>query len=328
MLEAVARALAESIDGAVEGVQIAPLHGGACQELFKIDAQVDGAPKRFVLRSDAKRSLPGSLDRRAEHDIITRARCAGVRTPVAFGLAQGLVREGAYSYFLEWVDGETIGAKVLRDPALAAARSSLPRALAEELARIHSVRASSSEAADTADAAAVAIAAQRDALDRTPAPRPALERVLSWLDAHRPAPGEHTLVHGDFRTGNFAVAPSGLTAIFDWEFAHWGCPLEDLAWLCLRDWRFGQLKLAAGGLCAREEFYALYEAASGRRVDPHLVRWWEIMSNVRWAVGAYVQGLRYLQGDQSDLELIAIGRRAQEMEFEALRLIDHAGPAR
>lgn len=324
MLEAVARALAESIDGAVEGVQIAPLHGGACQELFKIDARVNGAPKRFVLRSDAKSSLPGSLDRRAEHEIITRARCAGVRTPAAFGLAQGLVREGAYSYFLDWVDGETIGAKVLRDPALASARESLPRALAHELARIHSVPYDGA----SMDAAVEAIAAQRAALDRTPSPRPALEYVLSWLDAHRPPPGELTLVHGDFRTGNFSVRPDGLAAIFDWEFAHWGCPLEDLAWLCLRDWRFGQVKLAAGGICAREKFYALYEEASGRSVDPELVRWWEIMSNVRWAVGAYVQGLRYLQGVESDLELIAIGRRAQEMEFEALRLIDHARPAR
>jgi hypothetical protein len=46
------------------------------------------------------------------------------------------------------------------------------------------------------------------------------------------------------------------------------------------------------------------------------------MGNVRWALGAVVQGLRYLDGGEADLELLAIARRAAEMEFEALRLIE------
>ena len=45
--------------------------------------------------------------------------------------------------------------------------------------------------------------------------------------------------------------------------------------------------------------------------------------NVRWALGSIHQGLRYLAGDR-DLELIAIGRRSVEMEWEALRLIGKA----
>lgn len=324
MLNAVARALSDAIDGVVEDVAIAPLIGGACQELFKIDARVNGEMKRFVLRSDAKSSLPGSLDRRAEHDVIVKARCAGVRTPNAFGLTRGLLRDDAFAYFMDWIDGETIGAKVLRAPDLAAAREKLPDELATELAKIHSVGG----APGARDPASIAVAAQREALDGIAEPRPALERALSWLEANRPPPGEVALVHGDFRVGNFVVGTDGLRAVLDWEFAHDGDPLEDLAWLCMRDWRFGQLKLAAGGLCSRAAFYSMYERASGRRVDPARVLWWEIMSNVRWGLGAFVQGLRYLGGHQSDLELIAIGRRTQEMEYEALRLIDHAGPAR
>jgi aminoglycoside phosphotransferase (APT) family kinase protein len=155
-----------------------------------------------------------------------------------------------------------------------------------------------------------------------PVPRPALELIVSWLDANRPTPSEVTLVHGDFRLGNFMVAKDGLTGVLDWEFARWGSPFEDVAWLCLRDWRFGQLKNAAGGFCARSVWYEAYARASGRKVDPNIVRYWEIMGNVRWALGAFMQGLRYLSGSEADFELIAIGRRAQEMEFEALRLIE------
>jgi hypothetical protein len=45
------------------------------------------------------------------------------------------------------------------------------------------------------------------------------------------------------------------------------------------------------------------------------------MGNVRWALGSVNQGERYLSGEETDLELIAIARRSVEMEFEALRLI-------
>jgi aminoglycoside phosphotransferase (APT) family kinase protein len=315
----VARALAGALGVEVDRVELVPLHGGACQEMFKVDASIRGETKRFVLRSDAKSSIPGSLDRRIEYAVIEKARSAGVRTPNSFGLTEGLVRPEAHAYFMEWVDGETIGAKVLRDPSLANARAALPDALAKELALIHTIDVKN--AAELEIPKRDEIAAQRESIDRLPEPRPALERALSWLDAKRPTSNEVTLVHGDFRTGNFAVRPDGLAAIFDWEFAHWGSPFEDLAWLCMRDWRFGQVKNAAGGICPRADFYAAYERASGRRVDPEVVRWWEVMSNVKWAVGAVVQSQRYLGGAESDLELLSIGRRVQEMEHEALRLI-------
>ncbi len=46
---------------------------------------------------------------------------------------------------------------------------------------------------------------------------------------------------------------------------------------------------------------------------------------MRWALGSIYQGERYLSGEESDIELLGIARRAVEMEFEALRLIDQ-GP--
>ena len=127
--------------------------------------------------------------------------------------------------------------------------------------------------------------------------------------------------HGDFRTGNFLVDEHGLVAVLDWEFAHWGAREEDLGWLCVRDWRFGAIDRAAGGLTTRREFVRAYEAAGGQAVEPAVLHWWEVYGNARWAAGCVFQGERFTRGGERDIELLAIGKRPAEMEWEALRLI-------
>ena len=158
---------------------------------------------------------------------------------------------------------------------------------------------------------------------RLPCARPAQAAGLAWLMKNRPPPGEITLVHGDFRTGNLLFEPEGLTGVLDWEFAHWGSPLEDLGWLCVRDWRFGALDRAVGGLCRRAPFVEAYTQRSGRAVSAQELTFWEVYGNLRWAAGAILQGQRVLVGPERDLELLAIPWRAAEMEYEALRLIAH-----
>ena len=343
------RHLTEATGGAASVRALDPLVGGACQDNWLVEAELSSGPlagrRKLVLRSDALVSLTGSLDRAGELRVVEAAVAAGVRTPAARWPARDLTRAGSNAYFLDFADGEAIGRRVVGSPQLEAARARLADELGRELAKIHSITPATHpslfersgnlpqpsgktpqpdlRAADPrgTDPIGPLLAFTRGMLESIPEPRPALELALRWLDEHRPAHGgEVTLVHGDFRTGNFLVTPSGLSAILDWEFARWGTPAEDLAWISVRDWRFGRLDRPVGGFARREELYRAYEQASGRRVDPAEVRWWEIVGNVRWALGSIHQGLRYLAGDR-DLELIAIGRRSVEMEWEALRLI-------
>ncbi|MCC6332462.1 MAG: phosphotransferase family protein [Myxococcales bacterium] len=310
-------------------VEVKALHGGACQENFRVDATLGGLPTRLALRSDAPTSLPGSIRRKDEFAVIEAAVRAGVRTPAARWLTSGLIREGSDAYFLDWVDGEALGRRVVRNPELARARKALPSVLAENLARLHAVTPPKEPGLPLklpeAGPARFALDELRRQLDSMPGLYPAVELALRWLEAHQPTSEETVLVHGDFRTGNFLVVPEGLSAILDWEFARWGSPWEDLAWISVRDWRFGRLDQPIGGFARRAPFYAAYEEASGRTVDLQQVLWWEICGNLRWAVGSVYQGERYLSGDQNDLELIAIARRGVEMEFEALRLIRRGG---
>lgn len=305
--------------------QVKPLHGGACQENFRVDAELDGQPLRLALRSDAPTSLPGSLRRRQEYAVIAAAVSAGVKTPAARWLTPGLLREESDAYFLDWAEGEAIGRRVVRNPELEAARRKLATELAETLAKLHRVTPSSGHAlpfaAPAGGPAHAALEDLRGMLDRLPGASPAVELGLRWLEAHRPATEETVLVHGDFRTGNFLVTPDGLSAVLDWEFSHFGSPYEDLTWLSVRDWRFNRLDRPIGGFSARAPFYEAYAQASGRTVELPQALWWEICGNLRWAVGSVFQGERYLNGEEQDLELVAIARRSVEMEFEALRLI-------
>lgn len=293
---------------------VSRLSGGACQELFVVQT----GQGRMVLRSDARSSLPGSIGRKQEHAVVEAAVAAGVPTPAVRWLSQGLVRDRAWAYFMDWLDGETVGARVLRSPALATARERLPQQLAEALARVHGVQAEL-PLSPSEDPAQDALRMLRQMLDLLPWPRPALEYGWRWASENAPKDREVTLVHGDFRTGNFMVGPEGLVGLLDWEFARWGDPLEDLGWLCVRDWRFGNVQQPAGGLCSRDLFCDAYTQASGREVDRQALRWWELMGNLRWGTAAVFQGIRYRK--PKDLELLAIPRRVCEMEYEALRLI-------
>lgn len=305
-------------------VSCKPLYGGACQENFRLDLTLDGKPLTLALRSDAVKGLPRSLKRNEEFQVVQAAVAAGVKTPAARWLSPDLLRKGADAYFLDWALGEAIGRRVLRNPELAEARKTLPTALAQSLARLHQVTPGSGTLPFEKPKRAPALDAIDDLramLGRLHGTFPAVEFALAWLEKRLPRDERVVLVHGDFRTGNFLVTPEGLAAILDWEFAHYGSPYEDLSWISVRDWRFGRLDLPIGGFGLRAPFYAAYEEAGGHKVDLNDVLWWEIVGNLRWAVGSVYQGERYLSGEETDLELVAIARRNVEMEFEALRLI-------
>ena len=334
-------ALTERVEGVLRehsGVEVSigrvvPLIGGACQDNVRIDCHFPegdlAGDRRLVIRSDPPNALPGSLGRREELAVIEAAVAAGVPTPTARWLTPDLLREGAWAYFMDFAPGVAIGRKVVSSPELEGARRRLPGQLAAALTAVHTVNPNETELsfsnflpATEVGPAASQNAFARSMLEAIGEPHPAAELALQWLEENEPKDESITLVHADFRTGNFMVTPDGLAALLDWEFAHWGNPMEDIAWIALRDWRFGVLDRPIGGFAERASFYDAYEQASGRPVNREHVRYWEVSGNLRWGLGCAFQGHRYLSGKRSDLELIAIARRSCEMEYEALRLID------
>jgi aminoglycoside phosphotransferase (APT) family kinase protein len=312
----------------VRVARLAQLAGGASREAWLVDLRVgDDPPLGLVMRRDMGGSLTTSaLDRATEFAVLGAALDAGVPVPRPF--FEPVVIAGKDAFFMERVEGESVGRRIVGDPAFAAVRARLPPQLAAALAAIHRIDPAAPAIAGRLPAppagkSATAVDVERlyRELDSLNEPHPALEIALRRLVLDEPPPqSETTFVHGDFRMGNVVVGDEGLRAVLDWEFAHAGDPYEDIAWICVRAWRFGNDALEAGGIAGREAWLSAYEAASGRTIDRDRVAYHELLGNVKWAVGALMQARRHLNGEERSIELASLGRIAAEMEDEALAL--------
>jgi aminoglycoside phosphotransferase (APT) family kinase protein len=265
-----------------------------------------------------------SHSRAEEFALLQAAHAAGVTVPEPLALCTDKAIIGRPFYVMKRVSGTAAGHLLVRDDRWKGDRVALATRLGRELARIHTIRPPRDDLGflplPKQAPALEAIAGYRGWLDTYREPRPALEWGLRWLERQAPAAGELVLTHRDFRTGNYMVDEQGLTGILDWEFAGWGDRHEDIGWFCARCWRFGANEREAGGIGARHDFIAGYEAESGAKVDPAQVRYWEAMAHARWATIAIQQGERHVSGAEPSLDLALTGRRVAELEFQLMRM--------
>jgi aminoglycoside phosphotransferase (APT) family kinase protein len=223
-------------------------------------------------------------------------------------------------FIMEFVEGETLGGRIVRDERFAATRPKLARQCGEILARIHSIAPDAAPALRHQTPAEL-VAHWRGAYDNTNWPRPVFDLAFAWLQSRLPPPGQPTLVHGDFRNGNLMFRPGeGVVAVLDWELAHIGDPMEDLGWICVNPWRFGVTGKPVGGFGEREDLYAGYEAVSGETVDRAHVEFWEVMGALRWGVMCAGMTAAFRAADPS-VERAVIARRASETEVDLMRML-------
>jgi aminoglycoside phosphotransferase (APT) family kinase protein len=308
------------------------LTGGAVREtwLLEVTSEGQGEPRqtrRLVLlafRPDPRRAFSPEN----EFKLLGRVYQAGVPVPRPFLLGDEAALGQAF-YLSEFVPGETIGRRLVKEARFEPARVRLATELARALAAVHRVALDASDlgflpapppggSVVDHELAALETVYRQMTLE----PHPAFELALRWLGRNAPASRERVLVHGDYRVGNVIVDESGLRAVLDWELAHVGDPLEDLGWMCVRSWRFGMDHRPVGGIGEREDFYRAYEEASGRSVDRFAARFWEVYGNLRWGVFTLVQLRAFTDGLSRSVELASIGRRTAETEWELLNLLE------
>jgi aminoglycoside phosphotransferase (APT) family kinase protein len=289
-------------------VTLRQLAGGASKEAWAVEL-ADGR-RLLVRRASVGVIHRDTLPLEQEFRVLEAAREAGVAAPAPIAYLGEV--DGREAFAMELVEGETIGRRVVRDPP-----AGLALEMAEQLARIHTVPALEFLPRGGA------IERFYDELDSVGEPHPAIEYGLAWVRERLPEPSEQTFVHGDFRVGNFAVTDR-LVAVLDWEFAHVGDPVEDVAWPLVRAWRFGADTRRLGGVGEVEPYLERYNELTGRNVTLEELHVWEVFGNVKWAVGCLTQCRRHLTGQDRSVEYAVLGRMAAEMEYELLDLIERA----
>jgi aminoglycoside phosphotransferase (APT) family kinase protein len=283
------------------------LTGGASRSTWAFEA----SGRRLILRTGPPDDVHASMGTEAHVQRLAAAEGAPVPR----------VRASSDSFLIsDFVDGETIGPRILRKLDSDGAREQLLEQCAQALAAIHRVDASGLDLRQQDQ-----LAVWRDQLDAIGDTTATFEWALRWLAANRPPPSPPVLVHGDFRMGNLIVRGSDLVAVLDWELVHVGEMYEDLAWFCIRAWRFGASQSrGAGGLGSIESFLRDYERASGTSVDRVGMRWWLIRATLSWGIICRYQAERHLSGQNRSVELAAIGRRVCETEWDLLDLLEAA----
>ncbi len=302
-------------DITVENLRL--LTGGASRNTYAFEAVTDRQHWALILRTAPADEQGRFADMELEAAAQAAAATAGAPVPDVLIASNSPAPLGNAFLICDEIAGETIVRKIQRrldDPG----RRRLLTQCAEALAAIHRAR---TDLAGLAPQDQLAEWRQRvDAVGDTTA---TFEWAFRWLAAHRPAPSPHRLVHGDFRMGNLIVDGCTLAAVLDWELVHIGEIYEDLAWFCIRAWRFGApAESAAGGLGTVEEFVAAYERAGGHTVDRDALHWWLVLATLKWGVICRVQAERHLSGETRSVELATIGRRVCENEWDILDLLE------
>jgi aminoglycoside phosphotransferase (APT) family kinase protein len=263
----------------------------------------------------------------AETGALKLAEAAGAPVAHVFEVCEDPSWFGEPFFISQRIEGESLPRNVLR---LVAADDTLGERMGRQLgtafAAIHSVPATATPEAiwrspfDVAPSVA-SLQLMHEQLEELLQPAPTFALGLRWLERNQPDPPDHhVMVHSDVRNGNIMVGDDGLRAILDWEGCHTGDPHEDLGWLCVRTWRFGNDHLEVGGFSARAPMVEAYQEAGGH-FDPHAFHWWKVLGTLKWGIGLSRQSVQHLNGTYRNIAMAASGRRAVELEYDLLRLL-------
>ena len=299
--------------------QLIPLTGGASADINRII--LANEDELIVRRTLSQEKSVMAIPKILEAKIQKVVKKNGAPVPaIIFEFSEG--KEIGEGYVMEAIPGETIPRKILRDEKFAAAREQLPFEIGRSLAKIHQTQLDDLKALDQVTFS--------DSLEKLfqvylsfNQPQPVFDLAFKWLEAQKLTEYGDVLVHGDFRFGNFIISEENLESIIDWELAHIGNPMEDLGWLCVRSWRFGNVEKRVGGLGDIKDLIAGYESNSDIKIDESQLDIWQLYGSLRWGVICMMQTFAHLSGMVNSLEKAAIGRRVSETEFDLMNMIKH-----
>lgn len=293
---------------AAEAAEFAHIPGGASRETWRFSASAGGERRGMIVRIDPETSLIDT-NRATEYRAIDAAYRAGLPAPEPLFLVEDLQWLGRpFS-----ITGEVPGCQASPDAIPPEHREKIGQQKWSLLGRIAALDPARLGLGDVMPATSPQTCA-REQLDYWSQvivedelhPNPVAHAAIRWLRRNPPPPAQKlSLVHGDFRTGNFLYAPDGeIRAILDWEMAHIGDPLEDLAWSLDPLWCWNEPDLA-GRLLPHKAAVRFWEAASGLVVDPAAFRWWQVFAALK-GIGIWISSSEDFHSGASKAPILAM----------------------
>ena len=309
--------LAVGIEGKVSNLE--PLTGGASKEIWKFEVSNAKQSTKMILRRGSGIEGPLAIKTADEARIQKEVIKVGAPVPTILAVSKNEEELGD-SYIMNFVEGESIARKILRDKEYKKALPVLAYQCGEAIARIHNV--------DIDNFSFLPKKSAEDQLEDLYStyqsfeqPSPVFEYAYLWLKEQDFSNFQESLVHGDFRLGNIIVNGEGLQSIIDWELAHIGNPLQDLGWVCGNSWRFGKNDKVVGGFGELEDLLKGYNSISKFQVNNEMVKCWQVFGTFRWGVICLIQAYAHLNGTINSIEKAAIGRRVSETEIDIVDLL-------
>ncbi|MGQ0699682.1 MAG: phosphotransferase family protein [Panacagrimonas sp.] len=126
---------------------------------------------------------------------------------------------------------------------------------------------------------------------------PLMRLAMAWLRRNMPPVDHVSVVHGDYRVGNFLFTEEDnrISAWLDWELGYLGDRHEDLSWATKSI--FGHMAedgktFLVGGFTPTEEFFSTYEKISGLSVDRKTLRYYDVLNNYKGVAITLATGYR------------------------------------
>ena len=281
---------------------LTPVSGGNARKAYAFDlvmGEKDGhvdIPCIMLMQAGAGQ-LESDLE--AEFRVLEALHGTGVPAPRALWLDADGSALGAPTVIMERVTGET-DFLALRAPEPAGRNKAIALAFADAAAKLHTVPIDTlgflgSTNRETTAAEQVALW-EAQFLKHRMEPHPGIAFAFQWLKTHAPVAERISLVHGDYRLGNFLFEDERIIALLDWEMAHLGDPAEDIAWAYRALWT-PEIHLPI------DDFVARYHAAGGPTIRPENLLFYRLFGEIKHAVISLTAARSFADGRTNNLRL-------------------------
>jgi aminoglycoside phosphotransferase (APT) family kinase protein len=282
--------------------ELIPVSGGNARKAYAFDlvmGEKDGhidIPCIMLMQAGAGQ-LESDLE--AEFRVLEALHGTGVPAPQALWLDADGSALGAPTVIMERVTGVTDFLS-LRAAEPAGRNKAIALAFADAAAKLHTApidRLGFLGATTRETTAAEQIALwEAQFLRHRMEPHPAIAFAFQWLKSHAPVAPRVSLVHGDYRFGNFLFEDERITALLDWEMAHLGDPAEDIAWAYRALWT-PEMHVPI------DDFVARYHAAGGPTIRPENLLFYRLFGEIKHAVISLTAARSFADGRTNNLRL-------------------------